>query len=234
MKYSYSLALALLGTVPALVRAEVTQALTSPQVAAIAEQVTVRIEGSNGSGSGILIAHAGNTYYALTSKHVVENPDEYNLVLADDKRYAINSSKTKIFADVDLALVEFTSTQAYPLAKLGNSDQVQRGMTVYVAGWPYQGTAITNTTSVFQPGIVAANAKKQQADGYALIYNNNTLPGMSGGPVFNESGELIAVHGRGETDRLEKTANPSVYIKVGYNLGIPINTFLQLLAKNNL
>jgi tetratricopeptide (TPR) repeat protein len=54
---------------------------------------------------------------------------------------------------------------------------------------------------------------------------------MSGGPVLNSQGEVIGVHGRGETERQQATQNANVVLKVGYNLGVPINTFLSLAPK---
>ncbi|OCQ97929.1 hypothetical protein BCD67_02005 [Oscillatoriales cyanobacterium USR001] len=55
-------------------------------------------------------------------------------------------------------------------------------------------------------------------DGYALIYNNITQPGMSGGPVLNEEGQVIGIHGQGDQRN---------GIKSGLNLAIPIKRFLE-------
>jgi tetratricopeptide (TPR) repeat protein len=56
--------------------------------------------------------------------------------------------------------------------------------------------------------------------GYSLIYSNITRPGMSGGPVLNEAGELVAIHGQG--DREGKTGEGE---KTGRNLGIIVERF---------
>jgi tetratricopeptide (TPR) repeat protein len=208
-------------------------ALNPTQVATIAEQISVRIDGQ-APGTGILLSRQGQTYYVLTAAHVVATPDEYDVITPDGQKYKVNYAQVKKLPGVDLAVVPFTSTRSYPLAKLGNSSQVQRGMPAFVAGWPTGGNAITNPTLLFQQGIVSANSQVTQADGYGLIYTNNTLPGMSGGPVLNSQGEVIGVHGKGETERSQATQNSNVALKVGYNLGVPINTFLNLAPKAGL
>jgi S1-C subfamily serine protease len=211
-------------------RSSVRLALNSAQVATIAEQISVRIDGQ-APGSGILLARQGQTYFVLTAAHVVATPDEYDVITPDGQKYKVNYAQVKKLPGVDLAVVQFTSTRSYQVAKLGNSSQLQRGMPAFVAGWPLGGNAITNPTLIFQQGIVSANSQITQADGYGLIYTNNTLPGMSGGPVLNSQGELVGIHGKGETERQQKTQNAEVVVKVGYNLGVPINTFLRLAPK---
>ena len=70
-------------------------------------------------------------------------------------------------------------------------------------------------------------------DGYALVYSNSTLPGMSGGPVLDPEGQLIGIHGRADTATKvqDQNLNPDIYVKSGFNLGIPINTFTTLAPK---
>jgi tetratricopeptide (TPR) repeat protein len=218
--------------VQALPPAQATRrfALNPTQVATIAEQISVRIDGQ-APGTGILLSRQGQTYFVLTAAHVVATADEYDVITPDGQKYKVNYAQVKKLPGVDLAVVPFTSARNYQLAKLGNSSQVQRGMPTFVAGWPTGGNAITNPTLLFQQGIVSANSQVTQADGYGLIYTNNTLPGMSGGPVLNSQGEVIGVHGKGETERSQATQNSNVVLKVGYNLGVPINTFVNLAPK---
>ncbi|MBO1347539.1 MAG: GUN4 domain-containing protein [Hormoscilla sp. GUM202] len=59
----------------------------------------------------------------------------------------------------------------------------------------------------------------QAPEGYTLIYNNTTRGGMSGGPILDESGAIVGIHGKG---------NPSGGIKENY--GIPIERYLQYRA----
>jgi S1-C subfamily serine protease len=207
-------------------------ALTDPQIGEIAEKTTVRIVSDSDSGSGVIIAKKDNTYYILTCKHVIPDGNAFTVITPDNRSYSVNASTVKRFPGVDLAVTSLSSNQSYQVVKVGDSNTVKRGMASYVSGWGMGNTdAIKNFTLMFRKGEVSAVPSVTQPDGYALIYSNNTLPGMSGGPVLNEEGELIGIHGRGEVDRVEKTENSNIAVKIGYNLAVPINTFLSLAPK---
>lgn len=207
------------------------QALSSAEVSAIAEAITVRIEGQN-SGSGVLIKRQDDVYTVLTAAHVVATADEYEVVTGDDLRYPLTYSNVKKFPGVDLALVEFTSSKPYQVAHLGDSSNVRAGEPVYVSGFPVPTAAITEPIWNFSEGKVTANAKRPLADGYGLVYSNNTLPGMSGGSVLDSQGQLVGIHGRADGERQVKRTE-TVYVKTGFNLGIPINTFLSSVGTVN-
>jgi tetratricopeptide (TPR) repeat protein len=234
MKVPHDFATVLFGTaiVAALVQTQPVFAQSAAQVSATAQQVTVLIDGQN-PGSGVIIRRDGTTYTVLTARHVVATKDEYEIVTPDGKRYKLNYATLKPLPGVDLATLEFTSSASYPVAKLGNSRSAPSGTTVYVAGFTAPTPAINQSIFNFTEGKLTANAERPLADGYALVYSNNTLPGMSGGPVLNGAGEVIGIHGRGDSDTTSAkvTANPNVALKTGFNLAIPINTFLSLAAR---
>jgi tetratricopeptide (TPR) repeat protein len=208
-------------------------AIGTPQIAAIAEKITVRIDGQ-APGSGVLFARQGQTYYVLTAAHVVATADEYDIVTPDGQKYRLNYALVKTLAGVDLAIVQFNSSRTYDLAKLGDSSLMRRGMNTYVSGWPATGTELTRSNLQFQPGLISASSQARQDNGYGLVYSNNTLPGMSGGAVLNDQGEVIGIHGRGEAERLQQTDNSEVVVKLGFNQGVPINTFLALAPQTGL
>jgi tetratricopeptide (TPR) repeat protein len=236
MNYKYTFPAVLIGVSIALVQMQVAFALSSGQVAKIAKQITVLID-SSAPGSGVIVKRSGNTYTVLTAAHVVTSKNKAEIVTPDGKRYQLNYSTVKPLPGVDLATFQFTSSNNYPVAKIGNSDQSSEGTIAYVAGFPKaKAASISSSIYNFTDGKITANASRPLKDGYALVYSNITLPGMSGGPVFNEQGELIGVHGKGDVSEAEiatSKINPEVaYIKSGFNLGIPINTFLRLSAKS--
>jgi tetratricopeptide (TPR) repeat protein len=229
MKYSFILPIA----ASAALYAAPTHSLSAPEVAKIAKQSTIRIESPNSPGSGVIIRKEGNTYIALTAAHVVRNrSNNYRALTADGATNSITNVRT-FPGQVDLALVSFTSTKNYGVAKLAaNAGSVAEGETVYVSGFPVTGT-ITEAVFNFTEGKVSANSSRPMNDGYSLVYTNNTLPGHSGGPVWNEAGELIAIHGKGDIDTKQQKSeiNPNIRVKTGFNLGISINTFTQLASQ---
>jgi Flp pilus assembly protein TadD len=216
----------LLGTIAVVSYTTPSLALTPVEVQRIAKQTTVQIAGCD-RGSGTIIQKNANTYTVLTVAHAVKDPN-CEVVTPDDNRYKI----TRVInfpGQVDLAIVVFTSPKNYQVAKLiNNSDRVEAGETIYVSGFPMS-TAIGKSVFTFVKGDVVSNSTKQQDKGYSLIYSNNTLPGHSGGPVWNDRGELIAIHGQGDVDsKINTTINADVRVKTGYNLGITVNTFTKL------
>ncbi len=195
-------------------------------VAKVAKGITVLIDGVN-PGSGIIVAREGNTYTVLTAAHVIPVQDEYDIITPDKQKYPLKYGTVQKLAGVDLATAKFTSDRTYPVANLGDATKVTEGSPVYVAGYPQRGAAITEPVYSFTVGRLTANASKPLVDGYGLVYSNNTLPGMSGGPVLDRQARLIGVHGRADGGQLERQSQ-TVYVKTGFNLGIPINTYLRM------
>ncbi|MCA1992983.1 MAG: serine protease [Coleofasciculus sp. S288] len=217
-------------------------ALTGEEVNDIAREVTVLIRGNQRHGSGVIVAKDSNTYYVLTANHVVSQQDDYKLVTHDKQAYQLDYSKVKRLPGVDLAVVEFTSDKDYKVAKLANSDTVTPGKSVFISGWPEPG----NTGQVVRQFTYnrVSGFLDQPVEGYQMMYTNVTLPGMSGGPVVDAGGRVVAIHGMGDTadpqklqmEGLSPEAATSIarQIKRGFNYAIPINTFLSLAPQSGL
>jgi S1-C subfamily serine protease len=198
------------------------------RVAQIAGTVTVlfKIEGS--PGSGVIIAKDGSTYYVLTAAHVVQYEDlPCKIVAPDRQEYPLDYKKVQRIPGVDLAVVQFRSDRSYQTARIANSDQSSIGASVFVAGFPAPSESITDTSLRSQPGEVTT--RPNYADGYGIVYTNDTVAGMSGGPVLDAVGRLVGIHGRAETEALPNNqSGEAIYAPSGSNYGIPINTFVKL------
>jgi tetratricopeptide (TPR) repeat protein len=232
-KYHY-LVTSIFGAVTTLVlQGEIClAALSSKEIGQLAQKITVRIATPGSLGSGIIFARNGNTYQVLTARHVVDSinaGEESDVETFDGQAHYIDTQNIKTFGDNwDLAVVEFSTNKDYQVAKLGDSSNLALGENVYVAGFPIPTQAMNVVTLNFTEGKLTAVSSRPFEAGYALAYNNNTLPGMSGGAVLDEQGKVVGVHGRADVLEIKETADPSIRIKSGHNLGIPINYYLGL------
>lgn len=162
----------LTGVLVALMPPRVACALSAQAVGQTAKQITVLIESDdqNSQGSGIIIKHSGSTYYVITALHVVEQKAHYSITTVDGKHYALDQAQVKKLATgVDLAIVQFNSSAAYQVAKIGNSDQATEGAAVYVAGFAVKTAIVPTSIYRFVSGQMTANAHQALPGGYALI-----------------------------------------------------------------
>jgi serine protease Do len=145
-----------------------------------------------GLGSGVIVKQDGETVYVITNHHVVGEADEINVRLADDREF-----DAKIVGSdprTDLALLEFSTDQDVPVARLGNSDELKVGDWVMAVGNPY------GFESTVTAGIVSALGR-QAAAGTAIagftdfIQTDASInPGNSGGPLVNLDGEVVGIN----------------------------------------
>ncbi|MEK0182056.1 MAG: tetratricopeptide repeat protein [Oscillatoriales cyanobacterium] len=194
---------------------------SSEQVYKTAKEITVIIDGCGEAGSGVVFKKDDKTYSVLTAYHVVKKAKGNCLILTSDgsQHKVAASDATVPVAGVDLAVLTFVSDKTYKVAKMGDSDKAVEGTSVYVAGAPGVSEAIKQRTMLIPDGrIIGLVSQPSEVEGYGLIYNNNTSGGMSGGPVLNQKGELIGIHGSGDKqDGMD----------AGRKLGIPIKIFLN-------
>ncbi|RAM48115.1 MAG: hypothetical protein C6Y22_29610, partial [Hapalosiphonaceae cyanobacterium JJU2] len=215
MKYFYTLPSVFIGVSMVLVQSQVAVALSQQEVEQISREITVRIVDSqnpNLAGSGVLIKRSGDTYTVLTAYHVVKDGGKYEIITPDTQTHQVKSVKR--LPDVDLAVVEFSSSKDYKIAKIGNSDKATSSTSVYVAGFPGRTAAISNPQLFFNKGQVQANGAAQR-DGYNILYDNDTLSGMSGGAVLNELGEVVAIHGRVDEQEIGEKSQSKIITGLG-------------------
>lgn len=177
----------------------------------IARQVTVRILTNSGSGSGVIVERRGQTYTILTNYHVVaDNPDrDYKVLTVDGQTHQAQWLQLARFGNLDVALVQFNSSNSYKVVKVKDSYSLSVGDFVYASGFPAwhftkQGDTITSLEDTrdwglkafhLTEGMVEMLSPKALSGGYQIGYSNDVVEGMSGGPVLNARGELIGISG---------------------------------------
>jgi len=211
------------------------QALTLEEVDAVASVTTVVIgqglqkgdieaQQEWNPGSGVIVSRRGDRHYVLTALHVVRTRDTvYGVRTSDGEVYFVDDVNThrNIYPlgqeegdlgdridGLDLAVVEFESDRRYPIAVIGESQTMMPGSSVYVSGWPSPENQDARRERVTAPGELTAMFPPADDGGYSLLYSNQTRRGMSGGPVFNEAGELVGIHGRGRAQASEFCLDP--------------------------
>ena len=218
MNFLSRLSASLIGVAIVVVQPQLAVALPSQEVNAIAKDITVKISGES-NGSGVIFERDGNTYYVLTNWHVAEEDGRYEIQTPDGEIYPVYYSQQ--ISGLDLIVLQFNSSKTYPTATLGDSDQMAETTTVYVAGWADALPGTNERAYQFTSGQITSRLQNPD-NGYALIYDNPTIPGTSGGPMLDENGQLVGINGRATLDSLTGRV---------FSLGIPINTFLA--ARNN-
>ncbi len=207
----------------------------------IATSITVLITDANGgNGSGVIIEHQGDVYTVLTAAHVVSKKDSYTITTPDDNKYeVISNSIVPAPGDIDFAVIKFKATTNYRTAKLGNSNLIKGGMDIYIAGFPGKDRAFSKWVMLLKKGMVEANGNQAQRHGYSLVYDNYTLPGMSGGAVLNTNGELVGIHGEGNVykDGRNNATNLAIPINrfgtVAFSMGVNLNGQLAAIPVDN-
>jgi S1-C subfamily serine protease len=104
----------------------------------------------------------------------------------------------------DLAVVRLLPKeegQTWPYCELGDSDAVLVGETVFAMGNPF--LLATDFTPTVTFGIVSGTHRYQEGQGNRMLVYPDCIqvdapvnPGNSGGPLFNEQGQVIGINGR--------------------------------------
>jgi serine protease Do len=139
-----------------------------------------------GVGAGVIVDAHG---FVLTNNHVIERADEIDLVLRDGRTF--RGTVMGRDAKTDLAVVKIDTTEALPVAKLGDSDQVQVGHWAVAIGNPF-GLGHSLTVGVIS-GVGRGDLGLAVFEEY--IQTDAAInPGNSGGPLLNIRGEVIGIN----------------------------------------
>ncbi|TCM67808.1 serine protease Do [Acinetobacter calcoaceticus] len=139
-----------------------------------------------GYGSAFFITKDG---YLLTNHHVVENASKVTIMLND--RREIDAKVIGSDARTDVALLKVEG-QNYPSLTTGNMDQLKVGQPVLAIGSPF---GFDYSASA---GIVSAKSRNMMGEtSVPFIQTDVALnPGNSGGPLFNQQGQVVGVNSR--------------------------------------
>ena len=158
------------------------------RVAKSAKACTVSVKIGPAQGCGVIITASG---YILTAAHVAMRPNKNAVVTLSDGR-TVMATTMGLNRNVDAGLIKINggqnNGQPWPHATLGRSDNLVPGMWCIATGHP--GGFDLRRGPVTRVGRILAVRPD------ALITDCALIGGDSGGPLFDISGRLIAVHSR--------------------------------------
>ena len=213
---------------PAVVQAEASRIAAMESVAPTV--VSIFAPGGQGGGSGVVISPDG---FALSNYHVTSACGNFmKCGLADGKLY--DAVIVGIDPTGDVALFKLFGRDRFSFAKMGDSDKVQVGDSVFAMGNPFLLASDFQPTVTF--GIVSGTHRYQYPAGTILEYTDclqvdaSINPGNSGGPLFNATGQLVGINGR---ISIEKRGR--VNSGVGYAISInQIKNFMEQLRSGRI
>jgi len=197
---------------------------------------------SGTSGSGFFISKKG---HVITNQHIVSKCKE--VTVGDNAQKQVTATVLETDRSNDLALLRISNMQmasvetkslirklgikVVPLASDGlmRFEDVELGERVLVAGYPY-GELVSNTIKV-TGGMVSAVRGLGDDTGQFQI-DASVQPGNSGGPIYDENGNIVGV----VVSQLNKMkfAKATGSIPENVNFGIKASTVRQFLNASGL
>jgi tetratricopeptide (TPR) repeat protein/S1-C subfamily serine protease len=190
-------------------------------------QVTVRITSETNRGSGIIIGKKGSIYLVLTNAHVIRGAKTLQIRTYDGQTRTASIAPNSLLKDKDIALVEFSDTRDYPIAKI-SAIPLETGLDITVTGYSAETGQYTTDN-----GKIEQTSDRPLQEGYSIGYSGEIVQGMSGGGIFFED-ELIGINGRSAYPILSnyiyedgrKPTDAQIQQMRTVNWGIPLNTLL--------
>ncbi|MET0595543.1 MAG: trypsin-like peptidase domain-containing protein, partial [Polyangiaceae bacterium] len=180
---------------------------TPAQIAARSTPSVVSVRTEQSLGTGFIVSPDG---LIATNLHVIAGNADITVTLADHREFQVveiwNGDRQR-----DLVIMRIQAKKL-PVIPLGNSDEIHPGDAIVAIGHPL---GLEDTVS---NGIVGA-VRKLDKSLTVLQITAPIAPGSSGGPLFNDHGEVIGV------------ATAIMLGGQNINFGVPVSYLKELLKK---
>lgn len=206
-----------------LISSQTLGQLTVSSIAEIGLPSIVVIEGSAGTGSGVVIDNSG---IVATNFHVIDGSESLSVRLSQGDVYS-DVSIIDYDSNRDIAILKIKGFDL-PTVPLGNSNAVSVGDDVIIMGAP------EGFEQSVSRGIISA--MRDSGDGYSLFQTDAAISsGSSGGGMFDMSGNLIGI----TVAYIEDAQNINFVIPINYFRGLfstepkyTLTEFLELEGNN--
>ena len=143
-----------------------------------------------GSGSGFIYKKDDKYGYILTNHHVIKNATNFEIILPNGEGVEGKLLGSDSYSDI--AVLSIDEKNVTKVAKLGDSDLIATGNTVFTVGSPMGSEYNGSVTR----GIISAKDRTVESDDVVtkVIQTDAAInPGNSGGPLVNMAGEVIGI-----------------------------------------
>lgn len=187
----------------------------------------LQIQNQAEPGSGFFL-NIGDKVVFITAKHVLGSsgekvilslPDNSKLEIALDDQIPINA--------LDTALIRFKDTPVGITPLQLSKKKLVANQNLKVWGFPVSDNSYLSHLESRTGSYLGSPISIQ--DGYSLLYGAKTQIGFSGGPILDDDGMVVGMHGRAESTR--SSAGQSV--RTGNALGIPIDEILSAISSSS-
>lgn len=138
----------------------------------------VPVEMSNGSGTGFVIQDEGESYLIVTAAHVVEDFDTAIILGIESKVLAVDY-------ETDLAIIRVPKSgqnwKIWPISDAKIEEKCR------VVGYIWPNEPDKPLFVIYWGRVTSVNWNKM------VSFNGGAFPGVSGGPLINEKGEVTAI-----------------------------------------
>lgn len=148
-----------------------------------------------GIGSGFIYDIKG---YIMTNHHVIDEATEIKVKLTSGDNVVASVVGSDEYADI--AVIKVDQSHVKRVAKLGDSNKMKVGDTVFTIGSPisidYAGTVTRGILSGKNRMVAVSVSNSSSSDWIMNVMQTDAAinPGNSGGPLCNVNGEVIGVN----------------------------------------
>ena len=173
------------------------------------------------SGSGFVISSNATSSYIVTNYHVINNVQDIKVFFSNGDSYDATLVGGEEDNDIAVLRIEVGNLQT---VTLGDSDALNVGENVYAIGNP-----LGELTFTFTGGYVSAKDRSvTMSDGTVMnMLQTDTAinSGNSGGPLFNEYGQVIGI----VSAKLSSSSSSEASVE-GLGFAIPINDVRDMIT----
>jgi len=175
-----------------------------------------------GNGTGFLVNSLG---YIATNYHVIDGAKEiYVEINGLDKKCNLIA----VDKENDLAILKINNVSNFNVYSKLSSDKSETGSDIFVLGYPYALSLLGNEIKLTDGKISSQSGFQGNSKTYQI--SAPIQPGNSGGPLFNENGDIIGI----VSSKFTAGENVSYAIKSTYLLNLLKTNNIQVNTQNSI